>query len=104
MISRIIVPKKCVLNIFQLHFVTYATNLSVFVDILTMPTLVLFPLLLLQGHLHFPQVYSKPPGVDVADSHGQRPREQRGMRRDQAAGEALPGAQVRERDGAEVPA
>lgn len=80
------------------------TNLSVSVDVPPAPSLVLLPPLLLRGHLHLPQVYPPPPGGDVTDSHSHRTREQRGVWRDQAAGGAPPGAQVRERDGAEVPA
>lgn len=87
-----------------LQFSCCASNLSVFVDVPPAPVLVLFPLLLLWGHLHLPQVYSLPPGGNVTDSHSQRRREQRGVWREEATGEAIRGAQVRERDGAEPPA
>lgn len=85
-------------------FLCWSTNPSVLVDVPSVSLLVLFPLLLLRGHLHLPQVYSLSPGSDVTDSHSQRPREQRGVWRKEATGEAVCWSQVRERDGAELPA
>lgn len=85
-------------------FLHCSTNPFVLVDVPSVSSLVLFPPLLLRGHLHLPQVYSLSPGGDVTDSHSQRPREQRGVRRKEATGEAVYWTQVRERNGAELPA
>lgn len=85
-------------------FLCWSTNPSVLVDVPSASLLVFFPPLLLRGHLHLPQVYSLSPGGDVTDSHSQRPREQSGVWRKEATGEAVCWAQVRERDGAELPA
>lgn len=89
-----------VCEMFQLGF--RASNLLVSVDVPAAPAPVLLPLLLLRGHLHLPQVDLLPPGGDVADSHNQTLGKKRGVRRGEAAGGALSGAQVRERHRAEM--